>query len=491
MPTTVVLPRVVLAAVTAAGALAIGKHTPVNAAAGPLAMTLPAASTVNAGRSLSVEKTDSSANAVTVTGSIRGATATVTLALTNEVIEFTADAAGSWWITAGQKTKRSLDTLYTPRVRSRVVWSLGDSTASGSPAGSAADSEAAATVIAAKSAITFQTTSWQPWGLLASQGKWTLGGIAALGGYTAAQIRDTLMPGLLAVAQPGDTVVVQAGTNGQVFADTVNIYDMLRAAGLYTVAVSIAPSTASTVVNVEAFNAQLKNYCNANGIPLADAYGLFVDPTSAAYRSAYLADGVHPNAAGFQALGQLIASVLNGIFPSDPGLLVRHNAAYAAQKATKPLGGGANGTDYGLFVSLGTSTITTVSDTDFQGGQCYLLTRGDSGIQADFVGGNRPTLTAGRKYRIGFAIKTALSNGGTWQVALESNTTGQRHFWGFGYPSFMTANQSSIGRMYSEFVMPVTDVYRLRVSMGGTSIAGDTIKLGEITFLDLTAAGVA
>lgn len=486
--TTVATPRTVATTVTANTTATAGKHLPVDATAGAVTITLPAATTTNAGAHLSVEKRDSSTNLVTISGSIRGTVTTVALTWKNETIEFIGDASGSWVPTAGHKTKTSLDLAYS-RTRSRVVWSLGDSTAAGSPAGSAADSEVAASVPAAKSSITFQTTSWQPWGLFASQGKWTLGGIVATGGYTAAQIRDTLMPQLLAVAQPGDTVVVQAGTNGQVIADVRNIYDALRAAGLYTVAVSIAPSTSSTVTNVEAFNALLKDYCNTNGIPLVDAYGLFVDPTSAAYRSTYLADGVHPNAAGFQALGQLIAATLNTIFPTDPGLLVRHNAGYTPQKITKPLSGGVNGTDWGLFVGLGTSTVTTASDTDFQGGQCYLLTKHDTNIQMDFAP-SHPTLTAGKRYRVGFAVKTSLAAGGTWQVLIESNTTGTRHLWGFGYPSYLSANQGSIGRVYSEFVAAVTDTYRFRVSIGGTAVDGDTLKIGELTLLDLTAEGL-
>jgi hypothetical protein len=113
MSTNVVLPRAVAAAASTAAALAAGKHTPVNAANGAITMTLPAAATGNAGASLSVEKTDSSLNLVTISGSIRGATSTVTLAWKNESVEFVADATGSWWPVAGHKTKAALDAAYT------------------------------------------------------------------------------------------------------------------------------------------------------------------------------------------------------------------------------------------------------------------------------------------------------------------------------------------------------------------------------------------
>lgn len=114
MPTNVVLPRVVAAVVTAAGALAAGKHTPVNAAGGPLALTLPAAAPGNAGATLSVEKTDASANAVSISGSIRGATGSLALTLERQSLELVADSTGSWWPIAGYTPRSTLDAIYEP-----------------------------------------------------------------------------------------------------------------------------------------------------------------------------------------------------------------------------------------------------------------------------------------------------------------------------------------------------------------------------------------
>jgi lysophospholipase L1-like esterase len=113
MPTTVELPRSIATTVTTAGALAIGKHNPVNASSAALTMTLPAAVTANAGRRISVEKTDASTNAVTISGPIRGATSTVALVWQNESVDLVADATGSWWPVAGHKTKASLDASYS------------------------------------------------------------------------------------------------------------------------------------------------------------------------------------------------------------------------------------------------------------------------------------------------------------------------------------------------------------------------------------------
>jgi hypothetical protein len=59
-----------------------------------------------------VEKVDATANAVTVSGSIRGAATTIGLVLQHETLELVADASGSWWPVAGHKTKSSLDGTY-------------------------------------------------------------------------------------------------------------------------------------------------------------------------------------------------------------------------------------------------------------------------------------------------------------------------------------------------------------------------------------------
>ena len=108
---TVYATRTVRTAVTAAGTLVRGGHTPANATAGPFTLTLPTGS--NAGVVVSVEKTDASANVVTLSGSIRGTAGTVTLALQNESVTMMTDAAGSWWPVAGRLTKATLDALYT------------------------------------------------------------------------------------------------------------------------------------------------------------------------------------------------------------------------------------------------------------------------------------------------------------------------------------------------------------------------------------------
>ena len=105
------LPAVTVTPSTAAAALTVGQHTPVDATAGAVAMTLPTAQAAN--KSVSIEKYDSTVNAVTVTGNIRGvASTTITLSLPHETVTLVTDANGSYWPEGSHKTLSSLDIRY-------------------------------------------------------------------------------------------------------------------------------------------------------------------------------------------------------------------------------------------------------------------------------------------------------------------------------------------------------------------------------------------
>ena len=120
----------------------------------------------------------------------------------------------------------------------RTVWAVGDSLTQGI-AGLSYDSNVAPGI--GQPLLHYMAGSWETWALLASEARWTFGGIFATGSYTAAQILSVHVPQLLQVAQPGDTVVVLAGTNGNVLADVKAIHATLHAARLRTVAATIPP----------------------------------------------------------------------------------------------------------------------------------------------------------------------------------------------------------------------------------------------------------
>jgi Major tropism determinant N-terminal domain len=103
------LPVLKEAAAAVSGALAANTLTEANAASGNLVMTLPAPA---AGVLITCEKSDSSANTVSVTGNIRG-TGGVTILLQLQYESVTLlGYSGSWWVLAGHKTLSSLQALF-------------------------------------------------------------------------------------------------------------------------------------------------------------------------------------------------------------------------------------------------------------------------------------------------------------------------------------------------------------------------------------------
>lgn len=107
-------PRISVAAtVTSSATLAANKDTPVDATAGPITVTLP--TTAAAGAMVAVEKIDASANAVTVSGTIRGvASSQIPLTSQYEARTFLSEGSGSWRPLSDHRTKASLDATYAP-----------------------------------------------------------------------------------------------------------------------------------------------------------------------------------------------------------------------------------------------------------------------------------------------------------------------------------------------------------------------------------------
>jgi hypothetical protein len=101
----------ILSAVTSSGAAVVSSQNRVDATSGNLSLSLPTGQP--RGTLINVEKTDASANTVSVTGSIRGVgSSTLVLRLQNESVLVETDASGSWWPIADHKPVSSLDGRY-------------------------------------------------------------------------------------------------------------------------------------------------------------------------------------------------------------------------------------------------------------------------------------------------------------------------------------------------------------------------------------------
>lgn len=114
-------PRIaIVAAITTSAVLAVNTLTPVNAAAGNLAPTLPTGQV--AGSTIIVEKRDSSTNTVTVTGSMYGSPAqTIVLRDQYDEITLIADGTGSWYPASDRRSNAALDARIGTSSSSTVV----------------------------------------------------------------------------------------------------------------------------------------------------------------------------------------------------------------------------------------------------------------------------------------------------------------------------------------------------------------------------------
>lgn len=112
--------------VTTGAALVVNKLTPVDATSGAITMTLPTPTIL--GQQVGAEKIDATTNTVTVTGTIRGVSTSLTLTLPNENVVLEAESLSSWRTLYSHKTLGSLDSRYgntVNYVRSRVGWNVG------------------------------------------------------------------------------------------------------------------------------------------------------------------------------------------------------------------------------------------------------------------------------------------------------------------------------------------------------------------------------
>lgn len=104
-----VMPQV---SVSTTATLTANRYTKADATSAPFTATLPSGGGLIYGAVVAVEKIDATANAVTVSGTIRGVSASLTLILSHETLLFFYEGTGSWRPLASHKTLSSLDARY-------------------------------------------------------------------------------------------------------------------------------------------------------------------------------------------------------------------------------------------------------------------------------------------------------------------------------------------------------------------------------------------
>lgn len=121
-------------------------------------------------------------------------------------------------------------------------------------------------------------------------------------------------------SHPG-SVMILAGTNdvlqgdnaGHIFSVLAAMYTQSRSHGIRFVICTLPPMRSTEAVHnpvIVDLNTQLKAYATANKIPLADYYSALVDPADGELQTAFAADTVHLNDAGYAAISPIAQAAL-------------------------------------------------------------------------------------------------------------------------------------------------------------------------------------
>jgi lysophospholipase L1-like esterase len=372
---------------------------------------------------------------------------------------------------------------------SRHLWMVGDSiTDNGNPGSSGGSGRINGLTVFTDRSIIGQTL------LNMTGGQLRYGGVAATGGYTAAQILATHVPTVVANAKRGDICIVLAGTNDQSVTAMATLQTTMRtifsnlvAIGVRPVVCSIPPggSPAGSVAYSQAYAAWLKEYALANGWPFVDLYGTLVDPNTNSYLAAYdSGDHVHPNAPGAAAAGKAIATVLSAHLPlTTPGIVATNSVPANLTQPTNAVnltGGSASAPPSGFFflTTQGTASAATVVDANYVGKK-VTITRGSA--DDALVRANTFTLVAGHRMLIGAKFTGTPAASGTWHLRLESSNGTLIGFQGMTTPTPLTT-------MVWDFIVPAgLPSYSFTMDFYVTVGAATTLDFGQITVRDLTA----
>lgn len=373
-----------------------------------------------------------------------------------------------------------------------ALWAIGDSITDN---GNAAAQTGAREGTGGLGGMNFSPVSYLAHTLLNCGGRFRLGGVSATAGYTAAQIRDTLLPIVLA-ARPAACIVL-AGTNGATdlsgtTAALTTIYTSMRAAGIAPVLCTIPPqgtSTPTTPAAIYALNSWIKSYASANGLVCADIYAATTDSTTGIYTSGYSDDGVHPTATGAEVMGRTIATALAGAFWQPAAPLAAANITQQSMHANPLMLADADSDGipdgWNLLIGLGTSAVAIPTVTGVAG-KTLTETRNDTDVllsSAAYL-----TFTAGHRYRFGCMLRGTASGGTqSWSLRLEASDGS-----GFLVSFLAFTNTTPLTPLVFEFTVPSgLGVYTYVLRPWARGASGAKLEIGQVTIYDLTAAGLA
>lgn len=344
----------------------------------------------------------------------------------------------------------------------------------------------------------YNVQNYAIWAAVLSGGALRLGPTHATGGYTTAQILAEHIPAVIAANPRPGYCVVHCGTNDigtSVAAATTRanlsaIWAQLWAAGITPILTTILPRSdmAGAAANpILVMNAFIARQAQLNGWPLVDLFTPMSEPAGVTIKPGAFTDPQHPNAVGAKIMGQTIADAVGRIVAgpgrTPPPLATANtwpNTQYSAPTNALMLNATA-GLPTEWFLAGGTTAGTSLNVSAMAANEGV-------GNWFNFTAANNSTgyktsgsvVAPGRRIAIGFKFK---STGGPLSISVN---------WGSPLWKWDLDQPVTLGTFYREIVVP--DSYAGGVNPAlqfWSTQTGQTISIGQVTLMDLTALGLA
>lgn len=345
---------------------------------------------------------------------------------------------------------------------------------------------------------------------LAGRLQWV--GNYATGGYTAAQVRATHLPQVLALNPRPTFCVVLAGTNdlatrtaAEIVDDLRAMYVALRGAGITPVCLSELPRdlTAVSLNKIAAVNSGIAAIARSYGFPFVDVYPLLCDPATGQWSSSatYETDGVHPIALGHKVIGDAIATALSTLIPPFSAPLVHHAADTTTAVVAPTFAAGftdANAdslpdnsgslSGYSFFNnSAANATVTYGADSGVVAGRWLHIERSAADATIDLRTNGGVTCSAGDVVEIGCRYK--VTGMGADNEAFLFWTRSDSTSVVIASAMSEEPNDVAASTFYGVYTVPsgYSGVRMIAYLSGST---GPTLSIGQMTMRNLTTLGV-
>jgi lysophospholipase L1-like esterase len=326
---------------------------------------------------------------------------------------------------------------------------------------------------------------------------------AGVAGETSAQILARVDSDVVAFAP--HIGVIAAGTNdarvGVSRADfSTNIAAIVkkfRAAGIFPVLRTVPPIYDTSAAGGESaarrrvseYNAWIKEWAPAQGIPVVDLYSEFVDPTNGRIRSPYAyGDGIHFTVDGYVKQGQMIAAALapyitaalpyTALDAGDPTDLLGGNGLFlGALTGGLPAGWSTGDTAH--------TTFSVAAAADGFGKELTITATGDVGYQVQAYRFVNTGMAPGDVIEVGGIMSSTQAAGHTAAVAFTFQGSP-------GFPGSITRQANvtlASGSFLERVTVPAGTVGGLLLRLYAGPSAG-TAKFRRLRVRNLTALGL-